>query len=294
MGSKESTTISLAVVYLISFSSQILVWYVTYVTFTADPGTLRRNKQYDNGFAKMTEMASTASDYCSMLHRIHEEQSPSRVQHLCAMTCHVCKLVHPLRAGHSKMTNRCVRKYDHFCYFLWSDVGRNNYWSFYAFLTIMAGVALPVFIGLTTRQLFREGLVVRVAGDAVANGAGSKLKLLTVTEQYHTLFSGSSSISDSAVSVFHRLAQQYGWWVGMQVMEAFLVWCLLIWAFIAYVWLCHTWITFWGMTSREYSALHRHGPKPPYFRDSRTYSHSNGLRNFLDKLFPPVDDDDCY
>jgi len=42
--------------------------------------------------------------------------------------CHTCRLVRPLRAKHCRVMNRCVKHFDHYCPYIYNDVGyRNRY-----------------------------------------------------------------------------------------------------------------------------------------------------------------------
>jgi len=53
--------------------------------------------------------------------------------------CHTCRLVKPPRAKHCKITNRCVRHFDHYCPYVYNTVGFKNRHYF-------AGFTVSVFI----------------------------------------------------------------------------------------------------------------------------------------------------
>jgi hypothetical protein len=60
--------------------------------------------------------------------------------------CHLCHCYRPLRAAHSHHSQRCVPLYDHFCAFLWADIGRDNYGSFVCLVALVATIAVPLFL----------------------------------------------------------------------------------------------------------------------------------------------------
>uniref|UniRef100_A0A8C5M2X1 Palmitoyltransferase n=1 Tax=Leptobrachium leishanense TaxID=445787 RepID=A0A8C5M2X1_9ANUR len=44
--------------------------------------------------------------------------------------CHTCHLVKPLRSKHCRVTNRCVAQFDHYCPYIYNDVGQHNSYFF--------------------------------------------------------------------------------------------------------------------------------------------------------------------
>uniref|UniRef100_W5N4W3 Palmitoyltransferase n=1 Tax=Lepisosteus oculatus TaxID=7918 RepID=W5N4W3_LEPOC len=51
--------------------------------------------------------------------------------------CHTCHIVKPFRTKHCRVTNRCVEQFDHYCPYIYNDVGRRNRiiaWQFLIFL----------------------------------------------------------------------------------------------------------------------------------------------------------------
>ncbi|XP_073511819.1 uncharacterized protein [Phyllobates terribilis] len=51
--------------------------------------------------------------------------------------CHTCHLVKPLRSKHCRVTNRCVTHFDHYCPYVYNDVGQRNRTHFVGFLFTM-------------------------------------------------------------------------------------------------------------------------------------------------------------
>ncbi|OCT99816.1 probable protein S-acyltransferase 23 [Xenopus laevis] len=59
--------------------------------------------------------------------------------------CHTCHLVKPLRSKHCRVTNRCVSHFDHYCPYIYNDVGKQNRAFFVGFLATMC---MCCFIGV--------------------------------------------------------------------------------------------------------------------------------------------------
>ncbi|XP_005991356.3 uncharacterized protein LOC102348883 [Latimeria chalumnae] len=59
--------------------------------------------------------------------------------------CHTCRLEKPLRSKHCRITNRCVAHFDHYCPYIYNDVGYRNRTYFLGFL---ASMCLNSIIGL--------------------------------------------------------------------------------------------------------------------------------------------------
>lgn len=56
--------------------------------------------------------------------------------------CHTCRLVKPPRAKHCKITNRCVRHFDHYCPYIYNTVGFKNRHYFAGFTTAITLICL--------------------------------------------------------------------------------------------------------------------------------------------------------
>jgi hypothetical protein len=63
--------------------------------------------------------------------------------------CHYCRIFKPYRTFHSHFYHLCIKKYDHFCPILWSDIGRNNYFYFILVNFSMGFLAMPIFLFLS-------------------------------------------------------------------------------------------------------------------------------------------------
>eukprot|EP00375_Theileria_parva_P003187 XP_765868.1 hypothetical protein [Theileria parva strain Muguga] len=51
--------------------------------------------------------------------------------------CQKCKIYRPPRAKHCYICNRCIRRFDHHCYFLSNCIGHNNYKKFVFFIFLI-------------------------------------------------------------------------------------------------------------------------------------------------------------
>ena len=107
--------------------------------------------------------------------------------------CKTCRIIRPPRASHDRKTNRCVRKFDHFCPFTGNAVGERNYMWFLAFVTCTAASAVVFFCvcvwhvaHLSTREAHAEQLRVGPSaqvsdgfafGKAIASGGMLSLLL---------------------------------------------------------------------------------------------------------------------
>ena len=58
--------------------------------------------------------------------------------------CHVCGIVRPPRASHCRVSDRCIEKWDHFCPWVGTAIGRRNYFCFLLF--ILSTASLAVFV----------------------------------------------------------------------------------------------------------------------------------------------------
>merc|ERR1712039_879812 len=65
------------------------------------------------------------ADYEDTIVRANETQN----------VCITCKINVPLRSKHCKELDRCVYRYDHFCPFIGTAIGRSNHSFFIFFLT---------------------------------------------------------------------------------------------------------------------------------------------------------------
>ena len=96
-----------------------------------------------------------------------------------AFVCHVCRIYRPFRSGHSGASNTCIKMYDHFCYFLARDIGAGNYRHFFVFVALLALLATPVFLYLSTRYL---------AAMLAAVDRGTALAPMTLATHFDLVF----------------------------------------------------------------------------------------------------------
>jgi len=61
--------------------------------------------------------------------------------------CATCGIHRPLRAVHCRTTNRCVRRWDHYCPWIGNSVGEDNYPFFFGFVISALVLALLVVVG---------------------------------------------------------------------------------------------------------------------------------------------------
>jgi hypothetical protein len=137
----------------------MLVWFM----YHSDPGTV--NPTESNG--DDSEVGYIERSYISALERI--AQGPGSLVCSSAMKstssslpspagpralfprefcCHYCHMYRPIRSAHSHNSHRCIPVFDHFCAFLWKDIGRDNYGHFVVIIGIVSVVALPSFLAL--------------------------------------------------------------------------------------------------------------------------------------------------
>ncbi|RXN00080.1 Protein inturned [Acipenser ruthenus] len=87
-----------------------LMWFLFLKASLMDPGFLPRDsKEYDRAIRQAVYFDEWKQGKNS-LHRL----------------CHTCHLVKPLRTKHCRVTNRCVEHFDHYCPYIYNDVGYRN------------------------------------------------------------------------------------------------------------------------------------------------------------------------
>ncbi|XP_056419704.1 uncharacterized protein LOC130361127 isoform X1 [Hyla sarda] len=75
--------------------------------------------------------------------------------------CHTCHLVKPLRSKHSCMTNRCVAYFDHYCPYVYNDIGQRNRTYFVGFLfTMCINCLLSIYLGWNFLQVEGQSLLI--------------------------------------------------------------------------------------------------------------------------------------
>ncbi|XP_041048785.1 probable protein S-acyltransferase 23 [Carcharodon carcharias] len=101
--------------------SNALMWYLFLKASLMDPGfLLRDSEEYDHAL----KQAVYSDEW---------KQGKNPLSRL----CHTCHLVKPLRSKHCHVTNRCVGYFDHYCPYIYNDVGYRNRVYFLGFLATM-------------------------------------------------------------------------------------------------------------------------------------------------------------
>uniref|UniRef100_A0A4W3JI12 Palmitoyltransferase n=2 Tax=Callorhinchus milii TaxID=7868 RepID=A0A4W3JI12_CALMI len=87
-----------------------LMWYLFLKASLMDPGFLLRDSE----------------EYYRAIRQAVYFDHWKRGQNPLSRLCHVCQLVKPLRSKHCRVTNRCVDYFDHYCPYIYNDVGCRN------------------------------------------------------------------------------------------------------------------------------------------------------------------------
>ncbi|RYH15135.1 DHHC zinc finger domain-containing protein [archaeon] len=131
-------------VHGLNILGQIIVWMSFWLVWNIDPGYLPTPI-----ITPITTATHDLTTYLNLLSGLEKALSQGFVRSSKVYCCHICKHSRPLRAGHSVTTNRCVRVYDHFCVFLYRDIGKSNYIYFLSYLFNMSVVCIPQYLRLT-------------------------------------------------------------------------------------------------------------------------------------------------
>eukprot|EP01039_Chlorochromonas_danica_P000139 gene139-147_t len=129
--------------YLLCLLYQLAVWVSVILIHWQGPGKLRSRP-------------SDLTSYMNILHDVNTYLTIGQLSTSRYYCCHLCRCRRPLRAGHSLRARCCLPCYDHFCTFLFADIGRDNHNAFLSFLTIMACLAMPLYLRLAANYLRRE------------------------------------------------------------------------------------------------------------------------------------------
>ncbi|XP_039607149.1 probable protein S-acyltransferase 23 [Polypterus senegalus] len=101
--------------------SNVLMWFLFLKASLMDPGFLSRDSNEYDETIRQAVFYEDWKNRKSLLHRL----------------CHTCRLVKPLRSKHCRITNRCVKDFDHYCPYVYNSVGYNNRVYFLGFLASM-------------------------------------------------------------------------------------------------------------------------------------------------------------
>ncbi|GAA5948609.1 hypothetical protein JCM10213_003557 [Rhodosporidiobolus nylandii] len=108
-----------------------------YKACTMDPGTVPREEGGEAGLKETIESLVLANQFNGM------------------SFCLTCLVRRPLRSKHSYATGRCVARFDHYCPWVWNDVGVNNHRQFLLFVgSLVLGVVS--FISLTWSYFYER------------------------------------------------------------------------------------------------------------------------------------------
>ncbi|XP_069779205.1 uncharacterized protein [Narcine bancroftii] len=101
--------------------SNILMWYLFLKASLMDPGFLLRG----------------CDEYIHALRQAIYFDEWKQGKNPLSRLCHTCRIVKPLRSKHCHVTNRCVEYFDHYCPYIYNDVGYRNRNYFLGFLATM-------------------------------------------------------------------------------------------------------------------------------------------------------------
>jgi len=104
-------TMHLQSFHLLFLINTIILWYCLYKSYSMDPGFLPKNVDaYDTALKQVAYFADWKDEGENPLSRL----------------CHTCRVVKPLRSKHCRVSNRCVRHFDHYCPYIYNVVGYRN------------------------------------------------------------------------------------------------------------------------------------------------------------------------
>ncbi|KAM8939008.1 uncharacterized protein RCH25_052586 [Pelodytes ibericus] len=107
--------------HIIFLVSNVLMWIFFLKASLMDPGFLPQDTEEYNYAVKQAVNFNDWRNGKNPLNRL----------------CHTCHLVKPLRSKHCRVTNRCVSHFDHYCPYIYNDVGQRNRVFFVGFLATM-------------------------------------------------------------------------------------------------------------------------------------------------------------
>ena len=222
--------------------------------------------------------------------------------------CHLCHRLRPLRCGHSRYSHCCIPVFDHFCAFLASDIGRDNYGFFVILVADMACVAMPVFIALALLLLGSSYARINQLGAALHFDPMS-LTLKQDLQMYlsglanATTLNGTTTITSSqSIALLESLRAAVGKWcfqaVCAMALSVFILWSFFVWLGMLVIFFFHLHIINCGMTSIEYSNLTAANANRttstlfPYIIEGKTiFSRVGFMCNLFDRLFPIIKQD---
>ncbi|CAK9253346.1 unnamed protein product [Sphagnum jensenii] len=146
-----------------------MVLILMQIIYTADPGVITSAEQdycmrQRNSVAIINSVDNYRSfSYNYAISEIYNRGLTPLFTSSADYCCHFCRILRPFRAGHSSVTGRCVRVFDHFCFLLGADVGKENYALFVSIISIMTILAMPLFLVLFVNDLYSNGCLFATA-----------------------------------------------------------------------------------------------------------------------------------
>ena len=209
------------------------------------------------------------------------------------LCCHICRNIRPYRSGHSAVTHRCIRIYDHFCSYLYSDIGRNNYNMFILILFIMLYIAMPsvIYIIYTYLYLF----YILHVDDKGQNY--DHVQIIYKLSEIYTYIIQSLYTTNTTNTV--KITYLYK--ISYICLYSFLIWTCIMYIYLLCIWCIHVYMMCYGLTTREFSYIYSNSNRIQYtynilishIRTSPSststwpYNIRGGVCNILTRLFPP-------
>ena len=209
------------------------------------------------------------------------------------LCCHICRNIRPYRSGHSAVTHRCIRIYDHFCSYLYSDIGRNNYNIFILILFIMLYIAMPSVIYIIYTYLY---LFYILDYDEEGRNYDHLQIIYKLSEIYTSII--------QSIYTTNILKLTYLYKISYICLYSFLSWTCIMYIYLICIWCIHVYMTCYGLTSREFSYIYSNSNRIQYtynilishIRTSPSstspasiwyYYIRGGVCNMLTRFFPP-------
>jgi hypothetical protein len=166
-------------------------------------------------------------------------------QYLQTHMCHLCRIVRPQGTRHSRVTNKCIEDFDHYCVFLGMDVGgrTTNYIPFFITLSFLVFVTFPVAV-LTYGKYTHVGVYISQSPSvsiwySILVNAIKTLHDIMVENCHIGLEIESTRQMIQSKDVFmtflyNHLQNQYNSFLAM-----FLIWTYMAWLFMFCLFLYH-------------------------------------------------------
>ena len=224
---------------------------------------------------------------------VHTHTTHANPSELC---CHICRNIRPYRSGHSVVTHRCIRVYDHFCSYLYCDIGRNNYNIFILILFIMLSIAMPSVIYIIYTYLY----LFYILNDINDKGKNyDHLQTIYKLSEIYTYIIQSVYTTNTT----NTLNITYLYKISYICLYSFLCWTCIMYIYLLCIWGIHVYMMCYGVTSREFSNIYSNSNRiqytyntlisrirtSPSSTSTSTWSYyiRGGVRNILTRIFPP-------